>query len=292
MGRMIDGPGSLPAHKYWGYALSYNLDAAQQRNYHRPGGGARSGLALTDLVELLKTAFINQDVKDNGAIVIFLDSPTEACLNETVLVTDDWTRIGRFTQLWRTTGWLMREVDQAISGLRAMQKITQDFLLEIVAVKKLVELAGVKPEVLLSFWMPIDTKPAKNSLYARLFLPYYIHQRVCVFTDGTWLDAGSGIMILEHERAVEATLGLTKEGLDAIKDGVIGNDSLSIENISTLYRYCTLARLLNTTPAVLLQVITLVRTNPFRYATSCLQFFELWKQMEAAGLPSRSSGTH
>lgn len=90
-------------------------------------------------------------------------------------------------------------------------------------------------------------------------------------------------MISEHGR-VEATLGLTKEWLDVIKDGVIGNDTLSIEDISTLYRSGTMARLLNTPPAVLLQVITLFGIALFRYTTSCLQFFELWKQMEAAGL--------
>lgn len=284
--------GALQEHNYWGYQSTSGLDAAQKKDHHGPGGLlARSGLALTDLAELLNTAFINPDVRAGTAIVIFLDNPKVGCirlthLNETELVTDDWKRIRCFTQLWRKTGWRMRELDQAISGLDGAKRITANLLQQIVAVMKLVELTGLTPDVLLPFWSPIDTRPAKDSLYTRLFLSHHIDGIDSVFANGNWLLPESIIKISDHETAVEATLGLTKEGLDAIKAKISGSDSdaLSIANMSTLYRHGVLAKLLRITPAVLLHAITLFGKNPFQDATSCLAFIELWKQMETAGL--------
>lgn len=290
--------GSGEEYKYWGYPSLISFQSLQWARLHGPQGVlARSGLSFSDLVELLQTAYINPDITDPDAIVIVHGDHTGGYfylvnLALTKLTNDDWTNIRCFTQLWRKTGWRISEVDQAISGLggaKGKLGIGADILSQIVAVMKLVELMGLEREMLLTFWTPITTRPDKDSLYTRLFLSHHIVSIDPIFAadrDGHFLLPTRNIKISDHETVVEATLGLTKEGLDAIKAKIEPTsdcDKLSIKNISMLYRHAMLAKFLCVTPAVLLQAIELFKIDPFSNATSCLEFVELWKGMEAVG---------
>lgn len=283
--------------KYWGYKTWYQLQNMQSFSDQYGGLPARSGLSMLELVELLRTTFINPNVTAFNAIVIVLDEHNIGGfrlwhLDQSALYIEDWTRIRRFTQLWRKTGWRMSEVAQAISGLggpKCMIGIGADLLPQIAAVLKLVELTGLEPGVLLTFWTPIATNASADSLYTRLFLSHHIVSIDPVFEAdyyGRFLYPSDNMKISKHVTVLEATLGLTKDGLDAVKamiQPVGSNDLLSVGNVSTLYRHAVLAGFLGATPEVLFQAMALFEIDPFASATRCLEFVKRWQEMDAAG---------
>lgn len=283
--------------KYWGYKTWYQLQNMQSFSDQYGGLPVRSGLGMLELVELLRTTFINPNVTAFNAIVIVLDEHNIGGfrlwhLDQSALYIGDWTRIRRFTQLWRKTGWRMSEVAQAISGLggpKGMLSIGADLLPQIAAVMKLVELMGLEPEVLLTFWTPIVTNANADSLYTRLFLSHHIVSIDPVFEaddHGHFLYPSENMKISKHVTVLEATLGLTKDDLDAVKakiQPVGSNDLLSVGNVSTLYRHAVLAKFLGATPGVLFQAIELFKIDPFASATRCLDFVERWQEMDTAG---------
>lgn len=285
--------------KYWGYnRWIYEMEYMQYQNKLYGGVLEKSGLSMLELVELLQTTYINPNITAGNAIVIILDEHNIGKfvlqhLDTFHLPIKDWTRIRRFTQLWRKTGWRMSEVDQAISGLggpKDVSGIGADLLPQIAAVMKLVELMGLELEVLLTFWTPLVTNAKNHSLYTRLFLSHHIVSIDPVFTADIYgrflFPPSDDLKISKHVTVLEATLGLTKDGLDAVKTKIqpmSGNDLLSISNVSTLYRHAVLARFLGATPGVLFQAIELFKIDPFASATRCLQFVERWQEMETAG---------
>lgn len=293
-------PGSSEEEsKYWGYT-SWNDFQHMQAGNHQPIWGGlqeKSGLSLSDLVELLQTTYMNPRIADPKSVVICQDNSREGSfrlthLDGTSLTIDDWTRIRRFAQLWRKTGWRVSEVDQAISGLggaKGRLGIGADILPQIVAVMKLTELMDLEREILLAFWASITINSDKDSLYARLFLSHHIVSIDPIFAadpNGNFPIPTRTVKISEHETVVEATLGLTKEGLDAIKakiEPASDSDRLSMKNISTLYGHAMLAKFLCVPPVVLLQAIEVFKIDPFSSATSCLEFVESWKGVETAG---------
>lgn len=289
--------------KYWGYTTWNDMQYMQSPNNIPLYGGVleKSGLSMLELVEVLLTTHINPNVTGSKAIVILLDDHNVGRfllrhLDTSDMTIDDWTRIRRFTQLWRKTGWRMSEVDQAISGLggpKGRLGIGADLLPQIAAVMKLADLMGLEPEVLLTFWTPIVANANTDSLYTRLFLSHHIVSIDPIFKadyEGRFLHSNTTtadlMKISLHVTVLEATLGLTKDGLDAVKAKIqpaYAKDLLSITNVSTLYRHAVLAKFLDATPEVLFQAIELFKIDPFASATCCLEFVERWQEMEAAG---------
>jgi hypothetical protein len=127
----------------------------------------RTGIAYTDLIELVKTWFINPDQ------AITLDIPVDAdpcdLTQTTIKNLDDATlsKLHRFIRLWRKLGWKVSDLDQAIAALDASD-IDDTFLLKLASVKQLQADLKLPLDQLLSFWADIGTQ-GRDSLYIRLF---------------------------------------------------------------------------------------------------------------------------
>lgn len=281
------GPMIQDECKYWGYANVKDLLEGLQfiKSQFLP----RSAIRFSDLVDLLKTTFINPIavILSRKPIVIFHKSEKGdqyrlVHFNGEELTASDYRRMRQFVHLWRRLGWTMYETDQAIAGLSEPQtspEISPLLLEKLVIVQKLVCLTDLEPTMVLTFWSPISMQ-GENSLYSRLFLTPGI-----LAIDPTFkLDDGNRIAppkISQHQTLVMASLSLTKEGLDDMTKA-IGSDELSLANLSILYRHALMAKFLDVTPGVLLQSFA-VLGDPFTSPASCLHFVELWKRMEGAG---------
>lgn len=153
---------------------------------------------------------------------------------------------------------------------------------QLVAVKQLLEKTGLELIKLLCFWTTISTS-GKKSLYQRLFLTHNILGIDKVFkadANGNYLTGEAKLS--EHVPAVMAALNLTADAIQEIKQASSMDDSLSLDNLSLLYRYRLLSKVLGLKIPAFLSVLPLFG-NIFKDAHETVTFMERWAKMEDAG---------
>lgn len=289
------GPEMQDEWVYWGY--KNKSDLLDMDETHHTGLRfikaqllPRSGIQFSDLVDLLKTEYINPMANFAGRNTIVISHHGKQDMryrlvrsNGVELDIPDYRRIRQFIHLWHRIGWTIDEIDKAICGLSKPAQpatINPDVLGHLVSTLKLLEITKLERPTLLTFWSPISMQGA-DSLYCRLFLSSGATRADPVLQLDEYGYFLSSANISQHEPLVMATLGLTKEGLDAIV-ATLKNDNLSIANLSFLYRHGLMAKFLCVTPTVLLEIIKIFG-NPYKSPASCLKFVELWKRMEDIG---------
>lgn len=281
--------------EYWGYPFADAIldprDASRTGLFYIDEFLPRSGMELPDLLELLKTEFINPTLARRDAILIFpgrADQYFRSILRrvDTAMTLGDYARIRQLMKLQRKLGWSIAEVDRAISAcsVPGTRPVVDAQLLErLVAMVKVLEITRLERPVLLTFWSPISVD-GEDSLYHRLFLTPHITGIDSVFRpddEGNYLS--SAATISKHEIVVLASLGLTKEGMDTIRTKKKIGDELSLANLGALYRHAVMAKHLCIAPSILFKAIDILG-DPFASPTACLAFLELWNRMEAAGV--------
>ena len=161
--------------------------------------------------------------------------------------------------------------------------LNPELIHQLVAVKKLVDLSGLELIKLLSFWTEISTAGEK-SLYKRLFLTHNVQGIDKVFKadpNGNFLT--SNAKFSEHKPVLMAALNLSTDDMDAIrKDAKITDDSLTIQVVSTLYRYRLLSKVLGLKIPAFISILPLFG-DVFHDAHTTLEFMERWAKMEDAG---------
>jgi hypothetical protein len=165
---------------------------------------------------------------------------------------------------------------------KLVYEITPDFLHQLVAVKKLLELTGLEVIKLLTFWSDISTRGEK-SLYKRLFLTHNILSIDKVFEadqNGNYLNKPATIS--EHMPVLMAALNLKSEEIDCIREFKQIPDELNIGNVSMLYRHSLFAKLLHMKLLELKEIVKLFN-DPFTDADISLAFLTLWGKIEDAG---------
>lgn len=290
-------------YKYWGYKSNNDLLSTDKSTHTglmfiKAQFLPRSGIQFSDLVDMLKTEYINPmaNFATRNPIVILHHNDQDMRYrlirsNGKGLDISDYQRIRQFIHLWHRIGWTIDEIDKAICGRYIRPdnppaeitpaKITPAVLGQLVAVLKLLKITKFEPSKLLTVWSPISMQGA-DSLYSRLFLTSGATRADTVLQldeHGYYISSAT---IPQHEPLVMATLGLTKAGLDAIRALLKNNDELSIDNLSFLYRHGLMAKFLGVTPTVLLEMIKIFG-DPFDSPTSCLAFVEHWKRMGDIG---------
>lgn len=223
-----DGPKMENEWKYWGYPRDTDLLSTDESTHTglrfvEAQFLPRSGIQFSDLVDMLKTEYINPmaNFAARNTIAILHHSEEDMRYrlirsNGNPLQISDYQRIRQFIHLRHKIGWTIDEVDKAICGLSDSAKITPDVLGQLVAVLKLLKITKLEPSKLLTFWSPISMQGA-DSLYSRLFLTSGATRADPVLQldeHGYFLSSAT---ISQHEPLVMATLGLTKEGLDTIR---------------------------------------------------------------------------
>lgn len=164
--------------------------------------------------------------------------------------------------------------------------ITADFLHQLVELKKLSELTGLPWLNLLSFWGPISTS-GSPSLYSQLFLTHNllgVDQVFVADANGQYLTKSPAQKIANHTLVLMAAFGLTRAGLAALLKSLFGDSpDLTVENVSLLYRYVLLSRILGTKPENLKGVFLTLSINPFDSAAAAVDLVELWNIISDAG---------
>jgi hypothetical protein len=166
------------------------------------------------------------------------------------------------------------------------ENISTDFLHQLVAIRKLLDLTGLPLDKLLSFWADINTAGEK-SLYSRLLLTHNLVAIDKVFksdANGNYLT--HAVKISEHVPVLTAALKLKSDDIASIIAFRQLPDTLTLANVSTLYRHALLAKILHVKVADLAEIIGLFG-DPFKSAQDTLAFLRDWGKMEDAGFNFR-----
>ena len=166
------------------------------------------------------------------------------------------------------------------------ENISTDFLHQLVAIRKLLDLTGLPLEKLLSFWADINTAGEK-SLYSRLFLTHNLLGIDKVFksdANGNYLT--QDVKLSDHMPVVMAALKMKADDVTAIVAFRKLSDALTQANLSALYRHSLLAKILHVPVADLAEVFNLF-VDPFTSAQNTLALLRDWGNMEDAGFTFR-----
>lgn len=168
----------------------------------------------------------------------------------------------------------------------APKKISPEFLHQLVAVQKLLDLTGLPLERLLTFWADISTAGEK-SLYSRLFLTHNLLGIDKIFqSDGNGNFLTESAKISEHMPVLMAALKMKADDIKAVMELCQMSDSLTLANVSMLYRHSLLAKVLHVKFTDLGEVIALFG-DPFQSAEDALELLVDWGNMEDAGFTFR-----
>ncbi|GAA3264541.1 neuraminidase-like domain-containing protein [Streptomyces labedae] len=195
----------------------------------------------------------------------------------------DYVRFARFVRLWRKLGWTVEQTDTAISALApttalptgtdAAVDLDQRFRallprlgVALTTLERLDVTPGKDLSSMLACWAPIQVH-GRDSLYGRLFLgAAYIAQNPAFAPDksGAVLQDPNQ-KVANHAEALRAATGLTAEELTLVQGTLKGGAgaSLTLENVSALYRHGWLARKLGISVRELLAFIRHTGLNPF-----------------------------
>ena len=165
---------------------------------------------------------------------------------------------------------------------KVAENISTEFLHQLVAIRKLLDLTGLPLDKLLSFWADINVAGTKP-LYARLFLTHNLLGIDKIFksnTNGNYLTQGAKMSA--HMPVLLAALKLKSDDVAAIVALRSVPDALTLPNVSVLYRHSLLAKLLHVQVADVAEVIALFG-DPFRSAQDALALLRDWGSMEDTG---------
>ncbi len=202
-------------------------------------------------------------------------------------------KVHGFIRLWRKLGWSMWDLDKTITALHPAD-LNNQFLIQLSHIQRLRAVLNVPLVNMLSWWANIDTaiytdylaegQTTVKSLYEQLFQNKAAVTLEPGVKDPFNLKATrdrletSGLISL-HTPALLAPLGISAADLSLLtaelKD-VNGNrdDTLSLENLSNLYRMISIARALKLSVRELLSVKALTGIDPFTGTEATLRFVE------------------
>ncbi len=165
-------------------------------------------------------------------------------------------------------------------------EITPNFLHQLIAVKKLLDITGLELIKLLTFWTDISTSGEK-SLYKRLFLKHNLKGIDKIFVEdknGNYLTKQT--KITEHMPIIMAAFNIPSDHIKVIMKAEGMEDVLNISNLTMIYRYRLLSKVVGLKIPAFTSILPLFG-NPFIDAHSSLIFTDNWTKMEDAGFNYR-----
>ena len=165
-------------------------------------------------------------------------------------------------------------------------EINPKLIHQLAAVRKLLEKTGLEVIKQLSFWADISSSGEK-SLYQRLFLTHNVLGIDKVFkvdSKGSYLVGD--VKLLDHLPVVMASLNLSADDVQAIMQFTTMEDKLTLGNLSILYRYRLLSKILSLRIPDFISVLPLFG-NIFADADASLEFMNRWGKMDDAGFSYR-----
>ncbi|GHO82383.1 Tc toxin subunit A-related protein [Dictyobacter formicarum] len=235
----------------------------------------RLGITYLDLVELVKTRFLNPA----QSITLDFEPPQDAIMPDpcdlrnmklkNLDTTDTFLgKLHRFVRLWKKLGWSIRDLDRTMSALGAGD-IDATFIQKLALVTQLQDKLNVPLAQLLSFWSTIDTA-GDDALYIKLFLNRAVlkptdpvYSAFVLNSDGTELQ-NIGAKLSDFLLVILGALRITAADWALLNaTNTLSDDTLNLKNLSILYRYTVLARALGLSIKNLLTLKDLTSKDPF-----------------------------
>ncbi|KAF3262426.1 hypothetical protein TWF192_007101 [Orbilia oligospora] len=260
-------------HEFWGYTGDTGADDMNDVSETRTGLAfikeqflARSGITLRELIELLKSDFINWDpsgipgeirVEDSQSKKIIIEIPEED-LKQAKLVQFDkskfdpkhWDRFQQFIRLYKKVNCSISELDQVLLaawGRERLEKLerpelTIDTLVEVAAIFDVVKECGLELHQALAFWT--DFRPKSGSkLYNALFLDpriathYPVFQSLSEGKDASQLNLGAPEAIQDNIEGLLAGLGIKRQDYGFLKATLKNHHGSGNPDVSDIDRY-------------------------------------------------------
>ncbi|MDR4484578.1 MAG: neuraminidase-like domain-containing protein [Nitrospirales bacterium] len=265
----------------------------------------QSGLQYKDLLQLLGTYFINAP-NESGKRPITIqsaDAKDEATcdLSKLKLVgmnQDATLLVSQFVRLFRKLQWSIYDLDRAVTALKPGD-LNGQFLVQVSAIKRLEQALRLPLIRLLAFWAQIDSalytdhetvgQPLIPTLYAQLFRSKTDANPL----DPTFTQDPKALIgkISEHVPAISAALEITASDFFLLfNDGRVfprrngaPDDTLSIDNLSHLYRHTILAKSLRLTIRGYLSTLALTDGQPFTSPIETVLFVERIQNVRDSG---------
>jgi hypothetical protein len=283
--RVVAGLPLTPPRSPWefyGYhsETGWLADIAQAPEFTR-----RTRITFTDLVELVKTWFVNP-AQAVAAERISLASPGECDPEHTTITNLDQAaldRAHRFLRLWHRLGWSMADLDRAVFALGG--KLDAATLRRLARAHRVVTELRIPLADALALWGPIGTW-GRDARYLSLFqnravaaLDELATFRLAYPHPGTGGKpdpdlrsttlpelATTGQKLSAHLPAVLAALRVTEPDLELILKhlGFTPEATLSLASLSAMYRYLVLARALRLRVVDLVSLLHLTGHDPFQ----------------------------
>ncbi|MFE6903603.1 neuraminidase-like domain-containing protein [Streptomyces sp. NPDC057717] len=235
----------------------------------------------------------------------------------------EFVRLLRFIRLWKKLGWSIEQTDKAINALYPseqapdstddtvnLRKLDAGFLTllpRLGALARVIERLNLKVTSdllpLLACFAPIDTY-GTGSLYGALFLNPALLEQDPVFADdgygnvltdsrqkdGDQQPSRSAKLLLDYQEALRPALTLTRDEFESIVKALRFNaeTTLTVENVSAVFRRGWLARKLKLSVRELLLLITYSGIDPFAAIgpanPAILDLLDLVDRLRTAGL--------
>lgn len=262
-------PGLPPILGTWDVVLSYV-----------PLFLKRSELTYVELLQLLDCYFINPFVlptprRKISIVSLVSEDPATCELDKLQLMgldIDGLKKIHRFVRLKRALEWDYIDIDRALTALDATD-LDGDTVVALTIIARLSEKTGLSVRELLTLWGDIDhavyldrtdiRQESLLSLYDELFRknPYVSTPDASFVADPSLLTG----KIADHLPALIAALTVSETDINALRNDprVLPADAdLTLQNLSSLYRYAALAGFLDISPTALLSLLDVAQDDP------------------------------
>ena len=266
---IILGQSIRPVWELWGYASETIAGVSWiKRLSHVPELLSRAGIVYEQLVQLMKSRYVNHDeyIAIRGVNTCDLQQMTVEPLDAAAL-----NRMQRFIRLASETGYTFRELDQAMRalGADAPLEIDEKLLIQLAQVESVRRRLNLSLTRTLVMWGPIDTTKYEDedvSLYDQLFLNKSVMNPV----EEAFLLAASRDELADTSRSIWAyvppilaALRIEHDELTRMVEEELVDASLNLANLSHLVRIVTLAEALRLSIIDLLKLKRLSGLDPF-----------------------------
>jgi peptidoglycan hydrolase-like protein with peptidoglycan-binding domain len=280
---------------------------------------SRAALSYVELIRLLNTRFINND----GTVTISAD-PSDSCSVATMtlvgLTQDVLDRLQRFVRLWRRLRWNVYDLDDAIAILQnaapnGLSRLNDQLLRQLAVVVNVAERQQLPVRQAVAYFLTTSTfgtiptrniptlpgEDVQNSLYHDLFENLTVLNPVdpifALNVDGTEIAAiATNPKLADHGAALIAALETSSSDI-TLAIGTFTDASLTLANLSTIYRTVQLASALGITLQELITLLAITESSinaapfyeriaPFDGARpeGMLAFFEAVTTLRGSGL--------
>ena len=237
---------------------------------------ATTGLTYIEMLQLMECYFINPLAGGERTIKIVSTSDPASCkIEDLTLQSTNPTslKINPFIRLWKKTGWYILDLDRAFMAL-GMTDYTGDVNTNLIIpfshIARLKAKFDLSVQNIVTLWAKIDThvyvdhsaegQPQLPTQYESLFQ----NKQVANPVDPDFINpaALSGTVVTKSGIII-AALNLSQKDFDSLDQAPIIDGQLTLENLSVLFRYAILAKVLKLSIEDLVNAIGLSAMNPF-----------------------------